>query len=106
MKHHYDTLIEAVEDLKKRGFTYDFSAQKDKLYCSDLKCTFNPEEFEIVEFYRFEGVSDPEDSSIVYAIKSEQNNIKGYLVNAFGVYADPDTSQMISKVKIAKESYL
>lgn len=106
MKHHYDTLLEAVNDLKKRGFTYDFTEQKDKLYCTEKNCNFNPEEFEIVEFHRFEGISDPEDSSIVYAIKSEKNNIQGYLVNAFGAYSDPHNSQLISKIKIAKASYL
>lgn len=106
MKHNYDTLLEAVNDLKKRGFTYDFTERKEKLYCEEKNCDFDPNEFEIVEFYRFEGVSDPEDSSIVYAIKSDKNNIKGYLVNAFGAYSDTASSQIVSKIKMAKESYL
>lgn len=105
MKQHYDTLLDAVNDLKKRGFTYDFMAQKDKLFCSKKQCDFNPEEFEIVEFYRFEGISDPEDNSIIYAISSDKNNIKGTLVNAFGAYSDTKASELIAKMKIAKESY-
>lgn len=105
MKHYYDTVLEAINDLKKRGFTFDFTMNKDKLYCSEKQCNFNPDEFEIVEFYRFEGMSDPEDSAIVYAIKSEKNNIRGFLVNAFGSYSDTVASQLLSKIKIAKESY-
>jgi hypothetical protein len=105
MKQHYDTLLDAVNDLKKRGFTYDFMEQKDKLFCTEKQCNFNPEEFEIVEFHRFEGISDPEDNSIVYAISSEKNNIKGLLVNAYGAYSDTKVSELISKMKIAKESY-
>lgn len=105
MKQNYDTLLDAVNDLKKRGFTYDFTEQKNKLFCSAKQCDFNPEEFEIVEFYRFEGISDPEDNSIVYAIKSDKNNIKGLLVNAYGVYSDTKVSELIAKMKIAKESY-
>ncbi len=105
MKKHYDTLLEAVNDLKKRGFTYDFSEQKDKLYCSEKQCDFDPNEFEIVEFHRFEGISDPEDNSIVYAISSNKNKIKGLLVNAYGVYSDTKVSELISKMKIANTSY-
>ncbi|MES2285499.1 MAG: phosphoribosylpyrophosphate synthetase [Bacteroidota bacterium] len=105
MKQQYDTLLDAVNDLKKRGFTYDFTEQKDKLYCSEKQCDFNPNEFEIVEFYRFEGISDPEDNSIVYAISSDKNNIKGLLVNAYGVYSDTKVSELISKMKIADTSY-
>ncbi len=105
MKHQYDTLLEALNDLKTRGYIYDFNEQKDKLYCTDKQCSFNPEEFEIVEFYRFEGESDPEDSSIVYAIQSDKNHIKGFMVNAYGAYSDTDQSQLLSKIKIAKESY-
>jgi len=105
MKYQYDTLIEALNGLKKRGFTYDFNVQEDKLYCSEKHCSFNPDEFEVIEFHRFEGESNPADSSIVYAIQSEKNNIKGVLVNAFGAYSDSSTSNLISKIKIADESY-
>lgn len=105
MKQQYDTLLDAVNDLKKRGFTYDFTEQKDKLYCSEKQCDFNPNEFEIVEFYRFEGISDPEDNSIVYAISSDKNKIKGLLINAYGMYSDTKVSELISKMKIANTSY-
>lgn len=105
MKRHFDTLLDAVNDLKKRGFTYDFMEQKNKLFCAEKQCDFNPEEFEIVEFYRFEGISDPEDNSIVYAISSKKNNIKGLLVNAYGPYSDSNVSDLVAKMKIAKISY-
>ncbi|MES2140721.1 MAG: phosphoribosylpyrophosphate synthetase [Bacteroidota bacterium] len=105
MKRQYDSLLDAVNDLKKRGFTYDFTEQKDKLYCSEKQCDFNPNEFKIVEFYRFEGISDPEDNSIVYAISSDKNKIKGVLINAYGVYSDTKVSELISKMEIADASY-
>jgi hypothetical protein len=104
MKHQYDTLSEAVNDLKKRGFNHDFIELKEKLYCTGNNCNFNPEEFEIVEFYRFEGISDPEDNSILYAVKSNDNKTKGIIIDAYGAYADTDVSKLISKIKIAKRS--
>jgi hypothetical protein len=33
--------------------------------------TFRAEDLTIVDHFRFEGVSDPDDSSIVYAIESD-----------------------------------
>ena len=104
MKHQYDTLLDAVNDLKKRGFTYDLSVQENKVFCPVKQCGFDPEDFEIVEFYRFEGISDPEDNSIVYAIKSDKDNIKGVLINAYGVYADTKVSELVEKMKIAKQA--
>lgn len=49
---------------------------------------FRAEEVLIREYHRFEGVSDPDDLSIVYAIES-QTGTRGILVDAFGVYSFP-----------------
>jgi len=92
---NYDTLTEALNDLNKRGFTYDFNLQKDCVYCNDKK--FNPYEFHIVETHRFENMSDPSDDTVVYAIVSQKNDIKGILVNACGIYSDSNSFELISK---------
>ena len=42
----------------------------------------------IREFHRVEGVSDPDDMAIVYAIESK-SGVRGTFADAFGVYADP-----------------
>jgi len=81
--------------LNKRGFTYDFNLQKDCVYCNDKK--FNPYEFHIVETHRFENMSDPSDDTVVYAIVSQKNDIKGILVNACGIYSDSNSFELISK---------
>ena len=49
------------------------------------------------EFHRFEGNSDPGDEAIVYAIES-RNGLKGVLVNAFGVYSEPLSDDMMKKL--------
>jgi hypothetical protein len=41
-------------------------------------------EFVIDEIHRFEGMTDPGDESIVFAISSIRTNVKGLVVNAFG----------------------
>ncbi|HET8578497.1 MAG TPA: hypothetical protein VFO18_15485, partial [Methylomirabilota bacterium] len=51
------------------------------------------------EYYRFEGVSDPDDMAIVYAIEGK-GGIRGILADAFGVYSDPATSAVLENVPI------
>jgi len=53
----------------------------------------------IREYHRFEGVSDPDDMSIVYAIES-QSGTRGTLVDAFGVYSNPAVSAFLKDVPV------
>jgi len=64
----YDTVSEAVNGLKKRGFNVDFNLEENCLVCHDDK--FDVNSFEITELHRFEGNTDPSDEAIVYAIES------------------------------------
>jgi hypothetical protein len=95
--HTYDTVSEAVNDLRKRGYTEDFNLGMDALTCRDIKC--HPEDFDITEIYRFEGNSDPADEAIVFAIESKKNSLKGVLVNGYGVSSDALSAAMVKKFK-------
>ena len=92
----YDTLVEALQDLKKRGFTEDFTLQNDNIVCNHIK--FAPEDFDVVEVYRFEGMSNPDDSSVLYAIEGG-NGMKGVLIDAYGAYAGELSREMILKLQ-------
>jgi hypothetical protein len=96
--HSYDTLSEAIADLQKRGYTGNLNLRKEVLCCSNTGLELSPDDFQIDEFYRFEGDTDPGDEMILYAISSEKNQYKGLLVNAFGVYADEVSGQLIQKL--------
>jgi hypothetical protein len=95
----YDTLSEAVNDLKKRGFDLDFNLQENCLICHGDK--FDVNNFEIAEVYRFEGNTDPSDEAVVYAIQSV-NGVKGVLVNGYGISAETMSSEMAKKLSINK----
>jgi len=94
----YDTLVEALQDLKKRGFTHDFNIEQDRIYCTNLKMYYHPKAFNVLEFYRFEGMSNPDDNAIVYAVETSTGD-KGVLVDAYGAY-ESMTQDMIDKLKI------
>ncbi|WP_369764919.1 phosphoribosylpyrophosphate synthetase [Flavobacterium sp. WC2429] len=94
---NYDTVSEAINELAKRGYTTDFEIFKDLdcLVCKKTAKQLSPDEFEIDETYRFEGDSDPGDEMIVFAISSKEHNVKGIVVNAYGMYGDPSTSKIV-----------
>lgn len=95
---NYDTLYEAINDLQQRGYTYDFNLKPECLECASLKMEIHPENFEIDEVHRFEGMSSTDDNSILYAI-SYKNDIKGLLVDAYGVYAENISEAMRKKLR-------
>ena len=100
---NYDTVTEAVKDLKERGYIIDFNIAFDKLICSNNSIRLNPDEFEIVEVYRFEGESNPSDEDIVYAVESKDGKRKGIITSAFGLYADSISNEMIQKLSMHKK---
>lgn len=94
----YTTLSEAINDLAKRGYTANFNISNDCIECADNSLRLCPDEFEIDEVYRFQEMSDVDNESILYAISSQQNHIKGVLVNAYGIYSETATSELIEKL--------
>ena len=96
--HAYDTLSEAVNDLQRRGYTDELSLAENGVVCDQRGLTLDPDVFEIDEFHRFEGNSDPEDQSIVYAISSATHHLKGLLISAYGPDASSLTQAMVRKL--------
>lgn len=95
---NYDTLSEAINGLQHRGYTYDFNLKHDGLECASLQIHIHPEDFKVDEHYRFEGMSNPDDNSILYAISSK-DGIKGLLVDAYGMYSENISEAMRTKLR-------
>lgn len=95
--YQYASVSQAIEDLKERGYSYDYNLQENCLICNGLK--YHPNEFEVREVYRFEGDSDPADESIVLGIESIDGK-KGILVNGYGYSSEPMTDEMMQKLRM------
>jgi hypothetical protein len=93
----YDTITEAVADLKKRGYIYDFNIRDNRLACDHLGEHYGHDDFEIIEVYRFEGPSDPADEAVVYAIEAPSGAL-GILVNGYGTYADDKNTEFLKQL--------
>ena len=89
----------AIDELARRGFTDWFRVVEGNLRVLTTGKLLKPEDLVIREVYRFEGISDPDDMAIVYAIESTAG-IRGTLIDAFGVYADPAMAAVLADVPI------
>ncbi|MBL0182834.1 MAG: phosphoribosylpyrophosphate synthetase [Chitinophagaceae bacterium] len=98
----FDTVVEALDGLKEKGYTINFNLAFDKLICSENKTILNPDEFEITEVHRFEGDTNPGDEDVVYAVESKTGNLKGVFSGAFGMYADSASTEMLRKLSMHK----
>jgi len=87
----------AIECLDREGFTEHFAVDGASLRGLEGGKVFRPDEVVIRKLARFEGVSDPDDMSIVYAIES-RDGTRGTLIDAFGVYSDPLVGDFVDAV--------
>lgn len=97
----YDTVAEAINGLRQRGYSIDFNLEADRVYCPQRALALKPADFEITEFYRFEGESDPADEAVVYAIESKGGK-KGLIVTGFGITAEGVGEEMIEKLRVKR----
>lgn len=98
---NYDNLIDGINGLKEQGYVEDFNLKENCLECRGNQYKIFHNEFEIDKVFRFEDDSSPDDSSILYAISSEKYKLKGIMLNAYGIYTDAITDEMLQKLKFS-----
>jgi hypothetical protein len=104
-KEHMKTLSSCVNSLTSAGFETQFKIMKNGLKSLTTEKIYAPEDIKITNFYRFEGESDPADSSILYAIETNTGE-KGTLSDAYGIYGDAAIAEFMKKVdEITKRAH-
>ena len=92
------SMSSVLETLDREGFTDHFTVCDEQLVGIDCGEKFDADEVVIRCVERFEGISNPDDMSVVYALETS-DGVRGTLTDAFGVYSDPGISQFIDKVE-------
>jgi len=93
----------AVAALGRRGFRTSFLVDGDHLRVAGTDCRYRPEEVSIRDCYRFEGTSDPDDMSVVYALETH-DGVRGMLIDTFGANADPAVSAVLDRMRVERPS--
>ena len=95
------TLSQVIEKLRLKRQDNEFLLTTDGFTIGNGKF-FQPHDLKIIKTYRFEGESDPSDSSILYLMECNDGTI-GYSVDAYGAFSnhdDVDYNGFIVKIPI------
>ena len=87
-----DTLSEVINQLRQQGYTDDLNQHENNPLWLD------PVAYTIDNVYRFEGPTNPDDESILYALSSLKYGAKGVLDNGYGLSADGVTAAIEAKL--------
>ncbi|HTN47036.1 MAG TPA: hypothetical protein VL098_11865 [Flavipsychrobacter sp.] len=97
-QNYMSTLTSVVNKVVKSGYTDSFKVTKQGLYSAANASYYTPLEVNIINFYRFEGESDPADNTIMYVIETH-DGLKGTLIDAYGPYSDETTNKFMNEVE-------
>jgi hypothetical protein len=92
------TLSEAMRSLREHGYTVDFNLQDDHLTCNSGARKFYADDFKVENVFRFDVSSDPGDQSVLYAITACDGEVKGLLVNGYGIYSESASNRILEKL--------
>jgi hypothetical protein len=81
-----ETLSTVLEELRLDKHDNEFRMYKEGFGTGNGKY-YQPQDLAIVRTYRFEGDSNPSDSSILYLIEANDGLI-GYSIDAYGAYSN------------------
>ena len=97
-KTNLKTLASCMNSLQADGFNENFKVDGNTIHALDSNKEYRPSLVKILNFYRFEGESDPADSAILYALETS-DGIRGLLSDSYGPYADTKVTKFITEVE-------
>ncbi len=89
-----ETLSQIMKRLSLEGYVGNIPNDELEL--------LNPSDWIIDEIHRFEGNTNPEDHSILYAISKRDHSLKTMLVNSYGVDSDQKVHDFIKNLNPEK----
>lgn len=97
-KHETDYIKRYSEE----GYTGTYLFENNQLINAETKTAYQPEDIFIVAHHRYEGMSDPDDMSILYVIETKDNS-KGTHLLGYGPTADLEEAEFFKD--IPEENY-
>ena len=92
------SLATCVNRMVTEGYTEDFKISEQGLESLNKQKSYKPEQIQIVNFFRFEGMSDPDDNAVLYVIETADGT-KGTLIDAYGIYNDARVGRFMKDVE-------
>ncbi|WP_452219639.1 hypothetical protein [Lacinutrix salivirga] len=88
---------EYLKKLKEKGYTSSFRLVNGQLIELHSKKEFAPQQITVEDEFRFEGMSNPSDLSILYAITTD-SGLKGTVLASYGPKGDLDIAEFFNNI--------
>jgi len=95
---NYATLSETTSHLQQQGFSDRFKLEGDRLENLETGALYTPEDLKVVELHRFEGMTNPGDMSVLFAVETKDGR-KGSIISSYGTYANDALLHFMDEVE-------
>ncbi len=89
--------IDYIKEYQDRGYTSNYHFADGCLMDTETKYAYKPDEIFIVAQYRYEGMSNPDDMSILYIIETA-DLAKGTYLQGYGPTSDLEASEFFKDI--------
>lgn len=93
-----ETLSQAVERLTRAGYASAFRAEAGGLRDMDSGELLDPDALAVDEVVRCEGVTNPDDEAVVFALRSRDGGRRGTYAVAYGPATEPEDGEMVRRL--------
>jgi len=88
-----------IDEYTAKGYLASYRMENGKLKDLTTDKCFSPKEVNIAGSHRYEGMSNPSDMSILYALHTNDGG-KGTLLLPYGPHADADLDEFMKQVSL------
>ena len=92
------SLATCLNKIVAEGYRESFQMTETGLQSLSTETVYSPEDVRVVNFFRFEGSSDPDDNAILYVIETSDGR-KGTVIDAYGIYNDARLGAFMQQVE-------
>lgn len=90
--------LNKIEELKKEGYEDHLQFNKNEIVNHTNKKNYGLNDIKHVEEFRFEGLTNPSDMSLLFAVEFKDNH-KGTITAAYGSDGNADLFDFMEKAK-------
>lgn len=96
-----ESLLEAIQRLRARGYELSFHAEDGKLRCIESDELVDPERVVVDEIVRLEDDSNPSEQSMLLGLRLPTEDRRGTWTVVFGPNMAPANAQIIQRLGVA-----
>ncbi|MBC5774394.1 hypothetical protein H8S95_10005 [Pontibacter sp. KCTC 32443] len=91
----YQTLTDAIIDMRARGFVNTFSIQQHQIFCSELSTPFLPEQLTLLERHRVKAQNTSGQCEI-FGFRTHTNDL-GLMTDTYAAYDPAEFEAILSR---------